>query len=90
VINDNGGTNVASDWSLDSGGVNDTPDDFPGSEAGTVVSLGAGGLNVTESGPSGYTASFCADCSGTIANGESKTCTVTNDDTKAALASAPR
>ena len=44
------------------------------------MTLDAGAYNVTESGPSGYTASFSADCSGTIANGETKTCTVTNDD----------
>jgi hypothetical protein len=83
VINDNGGTEVASAWSLDSGGSNDSPDDFAGSESGTVVSLSAGSYDVTETGPSGYAASYSADCSGTIANGESKTCTVTNNDLKA-------
>ncbi len=83
VINDNGGTAVASDFTLDAGGADDTPDNFAGEEApGTVVSLDAGSYNVEESGPSGYTASFSADCSGTIAVGETKTCTVTNDDTK--------
>jgi len=44
------------------------------------VTLNAGAYNVTESGPAGYNASFSADCSGNIANGESKTCTVTNND----------
>ena len=38
---------------------------------------------MTETGPAGYTASYSADCTGSIANGETKTCTVTNDDTKA-------
>ena len=33
VINDNGGTAVASDFTLDSGGTNDSPDDFAGAEA---------------------------------------------------------
>ena len=37
-------------------------------------------LPVSETGPSGYTASYSADCSGTIAIGQTKTCTVTNDD----------
>jgi hypothetical protein len=33
---------------------------------GTEVTLDAGAYNVTESGPSGYTASFSADCSGSL------------------------
>jgi hypothetical protein len=81
VINDNGGTAVAADFALDSGGDNDSPDNFSGAEApGIVVTLNAGAYNVTESGPSGYAASFSADCSGSIAVGVTKTCTVTNDD----------
>ena len=86
VINDNGGTATAANFTLDSGGANDSPDNFPGAEApGTEVTLDAGAYNVTESGPAGYTASFSADCSGTIANGQEKTCTVTNDDQAAKL-----
>ncbi len=81
VINDNGGTATASQFTLDSGGTNDTPDNFAGAEApGTDVTLDAGSYNVTESGPSGYAASFSSECSGSIANGQTKTCTVTNDD----------
>ncbi len=69
VINDNGGTAVADDFTLDSGGTDDTPDDFPGAEApGTSVSMSPGSYNVTETGPSGYTASFSADCAGSIAS----------------------
>ena len=86
VINDNGGSATAANFTLDSGGTNDTPDDFAGAESpGTEVTLNAGSYNVTETGPSGYTASFSADCSGTIANGQTKTCTVTNDDKAAKL-----
>jgi hypothetical protein len=86
VINDNGGTAVAADFTLDSGGTNDTPDNFAGAESpGTDVTLDAGSYAVTESGPSGYTESDSADCSGTIANGQTKTCTVTNDDSPAKL-----
>jgi Prealbumin-like fold domain len=81
VINDNGGTAVASDFTLDSGGANDTPDNFAGAEApGTTVTLDAGGYDVSETGPAGYTESDSADCAGSIAIGETKTCTVTNDD----------
>ena len=86
VVNDNGGTATAANFTLDSGGANDSPDNFPGAEApGTEVTLDAGAYNVTETGPSGYTASFSADCSGSIANGQTKTCTVTNDDQAAKL-----
>src|SRR5215213_2420111 len=86
VVNDNGGTATAANFSLDSGGANDSPDNFPGAEApGTEVTLDAGAYNVTETGPSGYTASFSADCSGSIASGQTKTCTVTNNDQAAKL-----
>ena len=81
VINDNGGTAVAANFTLDSGGTNDTPDDFAGAESpGTTVILDAGNYVVTESGPSGYDASYSIDCIGSIADGQTKTCTVTNDD----------
>src|SRR5207247_11076322 len=53
---------------------------FPGNEAGTTVTLNQGPYAVAESGPSGYSASLSADCTGTIAVGQTKTCTVTNDD----------
>jgi hypothetical protein len=35
---------------------------------------------VDEADALGYTKSLSADCSGTIADGETKTCTITNDD----------
>jgi Ca2+-binding RTX toxin-like protein len=81
VVNDSGGTAVASNFILDSGGTNDSPDNFPGQEApGTDVTLDPGTYNVTETGPPGYVATFSADCTGVIAAGETKTCTVTNND----------
>jgi hypothetical protein len=82
VVNDNGGTAVAGDFSMSTGGTNANPaDGFAGEESpGTTVTLDAGSYNVTETGPSGYTALFSTDCSGSIAVGETKTCTVTNDD----------
>ena len=77
-----GGTAVAADFTLDSGGTNDTPDNFPGAEApGTTVTLDAGSYDVTETGPSsGYDDQYSADCSGSIDIGQTKTCTVTNSD----------
>ena len=48
VVNDNGGTKTAADFTLDSGGTNDSPDDFAGSAAGTNVTLDAGSYAVTD------------------------------------------
>jgi hypothetical protein len=64
VVNDNGGTALASAFALDSGGANDSPDDFPGAESpGTVVTLNANAAySVSESGPAGYATSYSANC----------------------------
>jgi hypothetical protein len=49
VINDNGGTATAANFTLDSGGTNDSPAIFPGAESpGTSVTLDAGAYAVTE------------------------------------------
>src|SRR5438552_5332140 len=62
------------------------PASFAGEEAGTVVAIGAGAYSVAEAaGPSGYAGTRSLDCSGTIAAGEAKTCTITNDDRPAHL-----
>src|SRR2546423_1871305 len=59
---------------------------FAGAETpGTTVTLNAGSYSVNEAAVSGYTKTLGADCSGTIANGETKTCTITNDDQAATL-----
>src|SRR6266511_3356085 len=58
-----------------------SPASVAGAEApGTSITLDGGSYSVTETGPSGYASSFSADCSGSIAVGQTKTCTVTNDD----------
>jgi len=80
VINDNGGTAIPSDFTMNVTGTDVSPSLFSGSSSGTLVTLDTGSYDVTETGPSGYTGSFSADCSGTISLGESKTCTITNDD----------
>ena len=54
------------------------PAPFPGSESGVKVNLNAGAFAVTESGPSGYALSYSGACNGTITNGQSDTCTLTN------------
>jgi Prealbumin-like fold domain len=81
VVNDNGGTAVASDFTMTINGVvAEGGNSFPGSETGTVKLIEAGSYNVTETGPSGYIASFSQGCSRTLDPGQSATCTVTNDD----------
>ncbi|MFC1711891.1 SdrD B-like domain-containing protein [Patescibacteria group bacterium] len=80
VINDDGGTLLADDFSINVAGTNPNPSSFPGDETGTQVTLDAGTYSVDEDFVFGYEKTLGANCSGTIANGESKTCTITNDD----------
>src|SRR5439155_27321296 len=66
VINDNGGSAVASNWSMHikSGGSDVSGSPFAGAESpGTTKTLSAGSYVVSESGgPNGYAASFSGDC----------------------------
>ncbi len=89
VINDNGGTNVAADWSIHL--QNSTPAEVSGSpaagsETGTTYTVPAGTYTASETGaPSGYHFDgFSGDCNSsgvvTVAVGENKTCTLTNND----------
>lgn len=80
VINDNGGTAVAGDFTMHVSGTNVSDPSFPGSASGTIVTVDPGSYAVTEDAVYGYTGSFSADCTGTVAAGENKTCTVTNND----------
>ena len=81
VVNLDGGQKVASEFSMTINGVNVLgTSTFPGDEAGTTRTVATGVYNVTEVQLPGYTASYSTDCAGTIAYGETKTCTITNDD----------
>jgi len=81
VINDNGGIAVASDFTMNVTATNPSQASFAGAESpGTTITLDAGSYSVDESAFSGYSKSLSADCSGTIAIGDTKTCTITNDD----------
>jgi hypothetical protein len=90
VTNDNGGTAVATEWTLSAAGP--TPLSGAGGVAATTVD--AGDYTLTESvGPAGYSAGAW-QCSGgslngnvlTISSGESAACSITNDDEAARLA----
>ncbi len=95
VVNDNGGIATPSDFTVH---LHQAPDMVdvpgspqPGSATGTTYAdLAPGSYHVAETGGlSGYVASLSDDCdmSGniTLAAGENKTCTITNDDTAGRL-----
>ncbi len=80
VINDDGGTKQAADFTMQVTGTNVSQSSFAGSETGKTVTLDAGTYSVDEAVDSSYTKTLGENCSGSIAAGETKTCTVTNDD----------
>src|SRR5438445_8250009 len=55
VVNNSGGTKTAGDFTMTVTGNTPTPGSFPGSAAGTVVTLKAGAYSVGESSVTGYT-----------------------------------
>ena len=71
----------SSAWLMNVTGAHVSASDFPGAESpGQTITLDAGvPYAVSESGPSGYAESDSADCSGTLAPGQHKPCTNTND-----------
>ncbi|MFC5577041.1 galactose oxidase-like domain-containing protein [Lysobacter niabensis] len=82
VVNENGGTRVASDFRFSVNGAASVAFEPDGSNA---LSVPAGTYTVTEPAVAGYTASL-ANCSGIVlAAGDSATCTITNTDTPVAL-----
>jgi predicted ribosomally synthesized peptide with SipW-like signal peptide len=80
VNNDNGGNNVVPDFHLfvDDGFVSTNV------SSGVQATLPTGTYSVSETGVSGYVASFSGDCDSegnvTLNPGDVKTCTITNDD----------
>jgi uncharacterized membrane protein YgcG len=82
VVNDDGGTAVAGDFTLLFNDENaEGVTIFQGDASGTVFTIGAGSTyNVTENPPSNYQASFSNDCGGVMQGGSNVVCIVTNDD----------
>jgi hypothetical protein len=73
-----------SDFTIKVTGNHPTPSTFQvTSESGTVVTLGVGAYKVSEEPFQGFEPSFSADCEGTIAPGDQKTCTITNSQSSA-------
>jgi hypothetical protein len=89
VVNDNGGTKTAADFTMTINGVTATGgNSFAGAESPgvnkTITTFGS--YTVTEGAVAGYSQTGAsADCSGTINPGDTKTCTITNDDIAPAL-----
>lgn len=79
VVNDNGGTLTASGFTMTVSGNNPSSTSFAGG-TGTVISIDAGSYSVDEVLNTAYSKSLSADCAGVLLPGESKTCTITNDD----------
>ncbi len=87
VMNDNGGTATASSFSTTISGVSTATPTAAGTEAPGVdnVLTTVGSYSVDEGAHVGYTKTLSTDCTGTIALGQTKTCTITNDDDAPAL-----
>src|SRR5207244_3365270 len=96
VTNDNGGTRTAAEWTLSATGSASTPTNLSGAGgASSSSSFKADTYSLSESGPSDYTASVyscvkngapaVSGNSITLSNGDSATCTITNDDKTATL-----
>ena len=86
VTNNNGGTSVPGDFQLTVDDPGSNPPSFPGAGSpGTNVTVDPGAYSVTEGTHTGYAVTFSSDCNASIAIGETKTCTVTNDDIAATL-----
>ena len=83
AINNGTGTKGAGDFTLTINSVTAVGgNSFAGSEAGVTKTLATvGTYSVTETAVTGYAQTgVSADCTGAIALGEHKTCTITNDD----------
>jgi hypothetical protein len=78
-----GGPLQTSDFTVHVDGNHQSPDTFPASETGVVVTLGWGSYKVTETTPNPsvgfpYATSYSEDCTGVIHPDETKRCTITN------------
>jgi hypothetical protein len=87
VVNDNGGVKIATEFSFQVNAGTQTAflqDGTDTLKGRNTLSLGAGAYTVTEPNVPGYSTSYtnCSDI--VLVNGGTATCTITNDDAKAA------
>ncbi len=90
VINDNGGTNIATDFSFSVNGAaavafltDPVPNPSDPLLGKNTLSVAAGNYSIVEPDVDGYTTSYNNCTNVAIANGATATCTITNDDEKA-------
>lgn len=78
VVNDNGSTSTASDFSFS---VNSEPAVQFENDGSNSLEINPGNYSIAEVNiPSNYNVSYSADCSGTVTAGQTKSCTITNND----------
>ena len=80
VQNTRGGTLIPGNINLSVSGTNPSPANFSGTISGTTLALGPGSYSVNAPSVANYTVSLSGACSGTIASGESRSCTVNYSD----------
>ncbi len=80
VVNDNGGTLTAASFSGTVSGVTTAAGNTWAGASTNLTLTKVGNYSVAENAHPGYGATFSTGCTGTIALGETRTCTVTNDD----------
>jgi hypothetical protein len=88
VVNDNGGTKVATDFTFKVGSGTATAFTQDGADTlkgKNTISVDAGTYTVTEPAVTGYGTTYDKCTSVVIANGGTATCTITNDDQAATL-----
>jgi hypothetical protein len=78
VLNNEGGSNEPSDFTVKVHGNNASPSSFTGNATGTIVKVDMGMYSVLESELSNYSTSYSEDCSGAVMSTTTKVCTITN------------
>src|SRR5206468_4283510 len=85
VVNNNGATLTPANFTGTVSGVTTAPGNTWTGASTNLTLTKVGSYSVAENSHPGYDATFSTGCTGTIALGESKICTVTNDDQPARL-----
>lgn len=80
VVNDGDGTATPDDFTMRVAAANPSRSSFPGSSDGVTVTIDAGAYAISQDPMHGYAEIASSGCSGVIAGGQIKFCTITNDD----------
>ncbi len=85
VTNNNSGTKIPSDFTMNVNATNPSQTNFAGNSSGVNVTVDPGNYDVSENGIAGYIGTPGPSCSssgglGTITAGETRVCIVNNDD----------